>query len=172
MSDMLVKLYRLPDRAAAALEREGIVIRRALASESRVIAGWARQRFSDAVAADCEAALAQRPVACHVAVQPQTPGAAQGYHDLAAETLIGFACHDVAARGMFGPLGVAASMRERGIGKALLLTSLHAMVEAGYAYAVIGWAGVPEFYAHCVGATLIEDSEPGIYRGKLVPGAA
>ncbi len=37
----------------------------------------------------------------------------------------------------------------------------------GYAYAVIGWAGPTEFYEKTVGATIIEGSEPGIFRGPL-----
>jgi hypothetical protein len=41
------------------------------------------------------------------------------------------------------------------------------MKAEGYAYAVIGWAGPQEFYARLVGATVIEGSEPGIYRGPL-----
>jgi len=57
--------------------------------------------------------------------------------------------------------------RGRGIGKALLLTCLHAMFKQGYAYAAIGQVGPTEFYRKAVGATIIEDSEPGIVRGRL-----
>jgi hypothetical protein len=42
------------------------------------------------------------------------------------------------------------------------------MATERYAYAVIGWAGSPEFYQKAVGAILIENSEPGIFRGELV----
>ena len=44
----------------------------------------------------------------------------------------------------------------------------NAMKEEGYAYAVIGWVASEDFYAHAVGATVIPDSEPGIFRGKLI----
>jgi hypothetical protein len=37
-----------------------------------------------------------------------------------------------------------------------------------YAYAIIGWAGPVEWYRKVVGATIIPDSEPGPFRGKLV----
>jgi hypothetical protein len=36
-----------------------------------------------------------------------------------------------------------------------------------YAYAIIGWAGPVEWYARTVGATVIPDSEPGIFHGGL-----
>jgi predicted N-acetyltransferase YhbS len=71
----------------------------------------------------------------------------------------------------FGPMGVQEEYRQRGIGRALLLTSLHAMAAERYAYAIIAWAGSLEFYKKTVGATLIENSEPGIFRGELVGGA-
>jgi len=41
------------------------------------------------------------------------------------------------------------------------------MAADGYEYAVIGWAGPTEFYKKTVGAILIEESEPGIIRGRL-----
>ena len=53
------------------------------------------------------------------------------------------------------------------IGRAMLLRSLAAMRAEGYAYAVIGGVGPQEFYKKCVGAMLIPDSVPGIYRDFL-----
>jgi predicted N-acetyltransferase YhbS len=85
-----------------------------------------------------------------------------------AGQLVGFGCYNATRKGMFGPEGVKPDHRGQHIGEALLLGCLHAMVHEGYAYAVIGWAGPKEFYAKAVGATLIEGSEPGVYRGKLV----
>ena len=81
--------------------------------------------------------------------------------------LVGFACYDATIRGFFGPTGVHEAQRGRGLGKALLFAALHTMWEVGYAYAVIGSAGPTEFYAKAVGATPIEGSTPGIYRGLL-----
>jgi predicted N-acetyltransferase YhbS len=77
--------------------------------------------------------------------------------------VVGFACYDVTARNFFGPEGVDASMRGKGIGRALLLSALHAQRVAGYAYAIIGGVGPTAFYEKCVGATSIEGSTPGIY---------
>ena len=67
----------------------------------------------------------------------------------------------------FGPTGVSDSMRGLGIGKILLVACLHAMKEQGYAYAIIGNPGPISFYAKTVNATIIEGSDPGIYRGMI-----
>ncbi|MEX0750197.1 MAG: hypothetical protein WD359_05250 [Dehalococcoidia bacterium] len=37
------------------------------------------------------------------------------------------------------------------------------MWELGYAYAIIGGVGPAEFYAKVCGATVIENSDPGVY---------
>ena len=50
-----------------------------------------------------------------------------------------------------------------GIGKTLLIAALWGLRELGYVYGIIGGAGPVEFYQAAVGATLIADSEPGIY---------
>jgi hypothetical protein len=54
-----------------------------------------------------------------------------------------------------------------GVGKALLVSALEQMRALGYGYAVIGGVGPQEFYAKCVGATVIENSSPGIYADIL-----
>lgn len=171
MADMLVKLYTLPDVAPplSRLRGKGIEIRLAAPAEKRVIAEWVRRHFSDGWAAECEAAIEQRPVCCYIAVEKsQAHPATDDPYSLPPEKLVGFACFDATTKGMFGPTGVQEEYRGRDIGKALLLASLHEMANRGYAYAVIGWAGPTEFYAKAVGATIIEGSEPGIYRGKLI----
>ena len=68
---------------------------------------------------------------------------------------------------MFGPIGVREDRQDNRIGTALLLTCLHRMAADGYGYAVTGWAGPVEWYARTVGATIIEGSEPGVFRGSL-----
>jgi GNAT superfamily N-acetyltransferase len=83
------------------------------------------------------------------------------------ETLLGFACYDGTARGFFGPTGVAEAARGRGIGETLLIVTLRAMREAGYAYAVIGDPGPVEFYRKRLDVLEIPKSDPGIYAGML-----
>jgi GNAT superfamily N-acetyltransferase len=150
MHDMLVRLYALPglDPALDVLAQRGIAVRRAIAPQKPAVVGWARERFPSSVA-EVETAFGQVPVTCFVALRDST--------------LVGFACYDVTARNFFGPEGVDAAARGQGIGRALLLSALHAQRAQGYAYAIIGGVGPAEFYAKAVGAVAIEGSTPGIY---------
>ena len=83
------------------------------------------------------------------------------------DAVSGFSCYDSTGRGVFGPMGTLESRRREGIGRALLVATLHAMKEDGYAYGIIGQVGPADFYSNAVGATLIEDSDPGMYTGIL-----
>jgi GNAT superfamily N-acetyltransferase len=160
MSDMLVKLYRLPP-VEPLIERQraaGVDIRRALAPEKHLVVEWVRAQWRAAWASECETAFAREPVACFVAVEQ--------------EQLIGFACYDATCRNFFGPTGVLESQRGRQIGTALLLACLHTMAAQGYAYAIIGAVGPAEFYTKTCGATIIEDSTPSVLRGLLRTPAA
>jgi GNAT superfamily N-acetyltransferase len=171
MADMLVKLYALPEVTSLliALNQKGVEIRKPDPSEKYILAAWVRQHFKESWAVGCEVALDHRPVSCYIAVeksQAHVPSA--NPYDLPDEMLVGFACYDVASKGMFGAMGVKEAYRGQGIGTALLLACLHAMKEEGYAYAIIGWVASVDFYARAANATVIPDSEPGIFRGKLV----
>ena len=171
MTDMLVKLYALPEVTSLliALNQKGVEIRKPDPSEKYILAEWVRQHFKESWAVGCEVALEHRPVSCYIAVEKsQVHVPSENPYDLSDEILVGFACYDVASKGMFGAMGVKADYRGQGIGTALLLACLHAMKEEGYAYAVIGWVASVDFYARAANATVIPDSEPGIFRGKLV----
>ncbi|MCC6197276.1 MAG: GNAT family N-acetyltransferase [Burkholderiales bacterium] len=151
MHDMLVRLYDLPslDEALAAVAKQGVTVRRAIAPEKPAVLDWTRVHFASSVA-EIETAFAQVPATCFVAVRERA--------------LLGFACHDVTARNFFGPEGVASAERGKGIGRALLLAALHAQRAQGYAYSIIGGVGPAEFYARAAGAVAIAGSTPGIYR--------
>ena len=171
MTDMLVKLYALHEviPLLAVLNQKGLEIRKPHPSEKYILAEWVRKLFKESWAVGCEIALENKPVSCYIAVEKnraQVPN--ENPYDLPDEVLVGFACYDVASKGMFGAMGVKEDFRNQGIGTALLLACLYAMKEEGYAYAVIGWVGPVDFYARSVGATVIPDSEPGIFRGALV----
>lgn len=155
MSDMLVKLYTLPDITPfiATQKASGIDIRRALPPEKHIFVSWVHQVFGAGWASQCEITFSNHPVSCFVAIKNRG--------------VVGFACYDATCKDFFGPEGVSEAARGRGIGKALLLACLHAMTEQGYAYAIIGDAGPIEFYSKAVGAVAIKDSEPGIYRGMI-----
>lgn len=154
--DLLVKLYELPDAAAAIARaaRSGVAVRRANAWEKRVVVDFVERAFTSAWAAECEVAFGSVPPRCFVAARD---GA-----------VLGFACHDTSRRNFFGPAGVAEGARGKGIGAALTLAALAAMREAGYAYAIIGGAGPEAFYARVCSATPIPGSTPGIYDLALV----
>ena len=152
--DMLVKLYDLPDDSAltARLVQQGIVVRRAMAHEKHKVVAWVMEQFGTSAsgwADECEVAFARAPVSCLIAVRQQR--------------IVGFACYEVAARGMFGPIGVKDDCRVRGIGGMLLISALRNMQQLGYAYAVIGHVGAPEFFAKTVAAEEIAGSTPGMY---------
>jgi predicted N-acetyltransferase YhbS len=157
MPDMLVKLYDLQVDwlAITALKQQGIDIRKPLGSETHLISQWVEQHFSQGWASEVTVAIHQRPAACFIAVQ--------------AAQLLGFACYDAAALGFFGPMGVAESQRGQGLGRALLQLTLLDMKYKGYGYAIIGWVGSTDFYEHTVGATIIPDSSPGIWKTRLEP---
>ncbi|HNP34727.1 MAG TPA: GNAT family N-acetyltransferase [Woeseiaceae bacterium] len=157
---MLVRLYALSD-VAATIERvaaQNIMIRRAMAHERDDVVDWVRQHFpqeSRPWGSEVAIAVSRTPATCYVAIRDRQ--------------MLGFACFDATALGFFGPTGTAESERGLGIGAALLVASLRAMSNAGYAYAIIGGVGeqVRGFYERCVGATEIVGSTPGIY-GKPI----
>lgn len=152
--DMLVKLYELPnlDAALADVARQGIRVRRALAPDKPLVLTWVREHF-EVWAPEVEAACGRLPITCFIAQR--------------AQQILGFACHDATAPNFFGPEGVLSDERGRGVGRALLLSALHAQRAQGYAYAVIGGVGPAAFYEKTVGAKLIPGSDPGIYRDLL-----
>jgi GNAT superfamily N-acetyltransferase len=153
--DMLVKLYELKadPELNARIAEQGITIRRVLAPELNALTAWIEPRFGSGWVAEATVATMRQPPTCFIAIQN--------------DELIGFACHEATAKGFFGPTGVDTVARGKGVGQALLLTTLLDMYAQGYAYGVIGGAGPMEFYRRSVGAVPIEGSEPGIYRGML-----
>ncbi len=151
MSDMLVRLYDLPkfeDRLEA-LAEEGVLVRRAQPWELSPLRRFIEDHFSEGWADEASAGFANMPISVFLAQD--------------GTRIVGFAAFECTTRGFFGPMGVDEPWRKRGIGAVLTLACLRAMREIGYAYAIIGGAGPKEFYAKCCGATLIEDSEPGVY---------
>jgi GNAT superfamily N-acetyltransferase len=154
MADLLVRLYDLPEFAATARVAEaGIVIRRAMAPERNIVLDWVGQQFSEHWAGEAALGLSQMPTTTLVAMSDGE--------------LLGFACYDTSAKGFFGPTGVAEAARGQGIGEALLIATLKAMREAGYAYAVIGDPGPIDFYRKRLDILEIPKSDPGIYAGML-----
>lgn len=156
MPDMLVNLYQINDEIPniKELENSGVVIKRALAPDKHKIIEYVRNTFDEGWASECDVAFSNKPISCFITVKNKN--------------IIGFACYDATGKGYFGPTGVTEEYRGKGIGNALLLKSLLSMKEEGYGYAIIGWTDdAIEFYRKTVGATVIENSTPGIYKRMI-----
>lgn len=152
MADLLVKLYELPSNVEniESLKNEGIFIKRALSPDKHLVLDFIRENFGEGWASECDAAFANLPVSCFIAVKDKE--------------VVGFACYEATCKGFFGPIGVHDSMRGYSVGKTLLIECLQAMYNEGYGYGIIGGgSGVADFYRKSVGATIIEGSDPGIY---------
>lgn len=155
MPDLLVNLLKLPtlELGLKALANQRISIRRAQPFELTVVRNFIEQHFSIGWADEVSVGFSNKPVSVHIATLEHK--------------VVGFAAHECTRRNFFGPAGVAPDMQGRGIGKALLLASLLALRELGYVYGIIGGAGPIEFYQKTVGASVISDSDPGIYTDLL-----
>jgi predicted N-acetyltransferase YhbS len=155
MIDMLVRLYDLPDSSKTyqTVADSGITLRRARAFEKHTVAAFVRANFSEKWVSEAEVAMTRQPISCFIATKDKE--------------IIGFACYDTTLRGFFGPTGVLESARQLGVGKALLMRSLEALRESGYAYAIIGGVGPKEFYEKNCGAIEIPGSDPGTYTDLL-----
>ena len=151
MPDMLVQLLKLPplEPEMDRLRGAGVIIRRGRPYEIERITKFVAQHFAPTWAQEVSVGFGTKPTSVFIAIREQQ--------------LVGFGAYECTCRGFFGPTGVLESERGRGVGKALLLASLHGLREMGYAYGIIGGVGPAEFYAKAVGATLIPDSTPGIY---------
>lgn len=151
MPDMLVRLYALPlaDSAIEKVAQQGVVIRRPQPHERTILRAFVEKHFSAGWADEVMVAFAHQPISAYVAASDKR--------------IIGFGVYECTRRGFFGPTGVAADWRGKGIGLALLLQCLYGMWGMGYAYGIIGGAGPVEFYSKAVGAQVIPDSVPGIY---------
>ncbi len=155
--DMLIKLYELPpfEKAASAIRARGIVVRRAMAYERSWTIAWVDAQFNALWADECAVAFGRQPIGCFIAVN--------------AGDIVGFCCINSTYRNFIGPIGTADKSRGVGIGRALALAALWQMSADGYAYAVVGDVGQPEFFKKTADAVEIGASTPGPYppKGKL-----
>lgn len=151
MPDLLVNLLRLP--SLDQLKDEEVNIRRAQPFEITPVREFIERNFSVAWADEISVGFANKPVTAVIATR-------QG-------RVIGFAGYECTRKAFFGPTGVAEGERGSGIGTALLIASLWGLRELGYVYGIIGGAGPVEFYQRAVGAIVIPDSQPGIYKDLL-----
>jgi GNAT superfamily N-acetyltransferase len=154
MADMLVNLLLVEssEPLLARLRERNINIRRANPWELSRVREFASQ-WSPAWGDEVAVGFSRQPIAVFIAVMDGE--------------IAGFCAHESSCRDYLGPIGVSEALRGQGIGKGLLLASLHAMRELGYAYAIIGAVGPTEFYAKNCGAVPIDNSGRGIYVNQL-----
>jgi len=153
--DMLIRLYASIGKPTVGnvLPHPGVVIRKPIGPEYSTIELWVEQQITPLWISETRAALTNRPVTLFIA-QRDTD-------------ILGFACYDASARSFVGPIGVAESARNQGIGTALLIACLQDMRSAGYGYAIVGHVGAPEFFRRVAGAIEIPDPTPGFYADML-----
>ena len=155
MPDLLVNLLKLPPPKTAIdqLAANAVIVRRAQPFEITPVRHFIEVNFSVAWADEISVGFANKPVTVFIATR--------------AGRVVGFAGYECTSKAFFGPTGVARTERGSGIGKALLLAALWGLRELGYVYGIIGGAGPVEFYQAAIGATIIPESEPGIYTDLL-----
>jgi GNAT superfamily N-acetyltransferase len=155
MPDLLVNLLKLPPLQPLLDQshQNGVVLRRAQPFEITPVRQFIEQKFSVAWADEISVGFANKPVTVYIATRDGC--------------VVGFAGYECTRKAFFGPTGVAETERRHGVGRTLLTASLWGLRELGYVYGIIGGVGPVEFYQAAVGATIIPDSEPGIYTDLL-----
>jgi len=160
MTDMLVKLYDLPEISSKEnpLLQAGYRIFRPLRCELPKVAEFVKSEFdNESWGQELQGAFEQLPPKLWIAVKDNQ--------------VVGFACYDITAKGMFGPIGVHQAHQGKGIAQVLMVKSLMSLRELGHAYGIIGWVSSEAFYEKAVNAIAIPDSTPGIYANRVDSGA-
>jgi hypothetical protein len=156
MPDLLIKLYDLPfeKHRKEHFDCDSRIIRPLSCDKSKVV-NFVRKTFNEGWANECEKSFSNVPTSCFIGIKNQT--------------IIGFACYDVTAKGFFGPIGIKSEERKKGVGNRLLFSCLGDMWDNEYGYAVVGWveAHQMDFYTKNTSATVIPDSSPGIYKRRI-----
>ena len=135
------------------MAEDGIILRRAQPFEMTQVRSFVEEHFSVAWADEMSVGFANKPVSIYIAVLERR--------------IVGFAAYECTCKALFGPTGVADTVRGHGVGRAMLIASLWGLKELGYVYGIIGGVGPVEFYEKAVGAVLIPGSDPGIYTNPL-----
>ena len=107
--DMIVSLYNLPEIKV----NENIKIKRAFVGDKDIILDFVGKYFRKNWVYEVEHSLMEEVSKCFVATEDGK--------------IIGFACYDSAAKGLFGPIGVEPKRRGENIGQALLVRTLSAI---------------------------------------------
>ena len=144
MSDLLVPLYDLP--GFEGFKKDFWVGKPPPHYASRILS-FIGDNFSEGWKAEAIPAFGSVPPTIITALEKVT------------DRIIGFCCWDCTAKGFLGPIGVHSDFRGKGIGRAVVISVLHSMREAGYSYGIIGDAGPVEFFRKICDVRIIDGSE-------------
>lgn len=123
----------------ARLSGQGVSVRRATLDDQSLLDAFFAANFGEDWRYEAGLALAQTPVALHVAIKDGK--------------IIAFSGHSSQNRewGFFGPMGTAPESRGLGLGRVLLWHCLNDMYDAGHRTCVIPWVGPISFYHQWAG---------------------
>ena len=146
--DMLVPLLALPPVGPQRerLRDQGIAVRRAKVWEAGLLRDFIVEHLFPPWAEEAAVAFSNKPISAFLAFE--------------GVRTVGFAAYECTYRGVFGPVGVDAPYRERGIATVLLHECLASMREMGYIYAIIGQAGPRAFFEKACGAMAVPEDWP------------
>ena len=153
--DLLVRLYDLPllEKEIEKMRNCGVKLQHGFPPDREYVLSWVEKHTSIYAKGEAAKAFANTPASIILAVKDGD--------------IVGYACYDATAPDFFGPTEVDKAYQGQGIGRALLIASMHALRAKGYGYAIIGSAGPVDFYKKCVGAIEIPDSDVGLYASFL-----
>lgn len=140
MPDLLVPLFDLPQPE----EPDNFRIGKPPSHQSHIVMAFIADSFSVGWKAEASVAFGSVPPTMVTAVETSSG------------RIAGFCCWDCTAKGFLGPIGVHDDFRGSSVGKALVISTLHSLREAGYGYAIIGDAGPAEFFQKICDARTIE----------------
>ncbi|MFQ3282731.1 GNAT family N-acetyltransferase [Reinekea sp.] len=150
MSDMLISLQHLPTTPTLP---NGYTMDTAKPWDSQAIVEWVGKHFVPEWSSE---------VLCGVSGHP-----AKVLVIRKENNIVGFAGYDITFPGFFGPTGVLESERGLGLGKVLLIESMHRLKHLGYVYAFIGSPGPVDFYQKVLGGLLLPESIQDGYSAPL-----
>lgn len=149
MADMLVNLYEISEDCGT-VKDSNIKIHRVLPPDASRLKSFIRENFNDQWVSEAEASLSRPNPTCYIAILNKE--------------IVGFACYEATAPGMFGPTGVREDLRGKNVGSVLLMKSLHGLKELGYGYAIIGGVGgARKFYEKTCNALWLDMFTNSVY---------
>jgi GNAT superfamily N-acetyltransferase len=125
------------------LESDGMRFRRATKSDLNAVGEWIEKHFSKFWRLETSEAFRSDPSDVVIA---ETRRGKSGEAEI-----VGFATVNGAAKGRFGPTGVAERMRGKGVGVVLLFDAFQLLKEEGVSEAVVHWTDHLFFYTQVPG---------------------